>query len=287
MSIQSTIQAKAESYPPSMRRVADAILARPQVVLENTISELARACETSETSVIRFCRTLGLSGYVPLRIALATELGRETAQRGDEYGHGADIAPTDSTADMIAKIAFSEKLCLEETAAGLDVGQLDAVVDAIDAAGRTTIYGVGASGWSAADLQRKLLRIGRVSFAFGDAHDAMVAASIGGSGDVAVAFSHTGETREAVEFLRVASAHGSTTVAVTNRTDSVLAGTADLTLSTVVRETTFRSGAMASRIAQLMVADCIFVGVAQRRYEPTVELLRTTYDSVAPLRADR
>lgn len=287
MSIQSTIQSKAASYPPSMSRVAQAILARPQVVLENTISELARMCQTSETSVVRFCRTLGLAGYVELRIVLATELGRETAQRGEDEGHGADISPTDGTADMIAKIAFSEKMCLEETAAGLDVVELDKVIDAVDDAARTTIYGVGASGWSAADLQRKLMRIGRVSFAFGDAHDAMVAASIGGDGDVAVAFSHTGATREAVEFLRAAAAHGSTTVAITNVADSALATAADLTLLTVVRETTFRSGAMASRIAQLMLVDCIFVGVAQRRYEPTVELLRTTYDSVAPLREDR
>ncbi|PSL08545.1 RpiR family transcriptional regulator [Haloactinopolyspora alba] len=287
MSIQSNIQSKAASYPPSMRRVADAIRANPQVVLDRTISELARMCETSETSVVRFCRTLGLPGYVQLRLALATELGRETAQRGADEGHGADITPSDDTADMIAKIAFSERLCLEETAAGLDAAVLEAVVGAIDAAGRTTVYGVGASGWSAADLQRKLMRIGRVAFAFGDAHDAMVAASIGGAGDVAVAFSHSGATREAVEFLRAASAHGSTTVAVTNISDSALAEAADLTLLTVVRETTFRSGAMASRIAQLMLVDCVFVGVAQRRYEPTVELLRTTYDSVAPLREDR
>ncbi len=213
MSIQSTIQSKAASYPPSMRRVADAIIARPDVVLENTISELARMCDTSETSVVRFCRTLDLAGYVQLRIALATELGRETAQRGDETGHGADISLTDSTAELVAKIAFSEKLCLDETATGVDIAELDNVIDAVDAAGRTTIYGVGASGWSAADLQRKLMRIGRVSFALGDAHDAMVAASIGGTEDVAIAFSHTGATREAIEFLRAAGANGSTTVA--------------------------------------------------------------------------
>ena len=37
-------------------------------------------------------------------------------------------------------------------------------------------------------------------------------------------------------------------------------------LTTAARETTFRSGAMASRLAQLTVVDCVFVGVAQRTY---------------------
>lgn len=287
MSIQSSIQAKAAAYPPSMRRVADAILARPEVVLEKTITELARQCDTSETSVVRFCRTLGLSGYVQLRIALATEIGREAAQRGEDGRHGADIAPGDGLREMVAKISFSEGLCIEETAANLDVDVLTKVVDAVDGAGRIISYGVGASAWAATDLQRKLFRIGRVAFTFDDSHDAVLATALTGAGDVAIAFSHSGRTREAIEFLRSAGRHGATTVAITNNDGSPLAKVADLTLFTAVRETTFRSGAMASRIAQFVLVDCVFVGVAQRRFDSTVEALRVTYDSVAPLREDR
>lgn len=288
MSIQSTIQSKVTSYPPSMRRLAEAIVANPAVVVEKTISELARQCDTSETSVVRFCRTLGFSGYSQLRIALATELGRENAQRGgEETTHGADIADDDDLATAVSKISFSETLCIQETAENLNVSELEKVVDAVDGAGRTALFGVSSSGWSAADLQRKLVRIGRVAFEFDDAHDALTTAALLSPGDVAIAFSHSGKTREAMEFLRLAGHQGATTVAITNDGDSPLARAADLTLTTVVRETTFRSGAMASRIAQLMLVDCIFVGVAQRSYDSTVEALRVTYQAVAPLRGDR
>lgn len=287
MSIQSTIQSKVAGYPPSMRRLAEAIVANPAVVVEKTISELARQCDTSETSVVRFCRTLGLSGYSQLRIALATELGREGAQRGEATTHGADIADDDDLATAVSKIGFSETICIQETAENLNIAELEKVVDAVDNASRIALYGVSSSGWSAADLQRKLVRIGRVAFEFGDAHDAMTSAALLGPGDVAIAFSHSGTTREAVEFLRLSNKQGATTVAITNDGDSPLAKTAGLTLTTVVRETTFRSGAMASRIAQLMLVDCVFVGVAQRRYDSTVEALRATYQAVAPLRGDR
>lgn len=283
MSIQSTIQAKAGLYAPSMRRVAEAILQRPTVVMEKTISELAVQCETSETTIVRFCRTLGLTGYVQLRLALANEIGRETGQSGADNQHNTDIEESDSLSVMVAKIAFAETLCISETLASVDIDVLEKVVSAIDGAGRTTMFGVSSSGLSAADLQAKLLRIGRVAFAFIDSHDAVTSTALLSAGDVAIAFSHRGTTIEALHFLRSASEAGATTVAVTNNATSPLAQQADLSLLTTVRETRFRSGAMASRIAQLMIVDCIFVGVAHRRYEPTVHALEVTYAAVQPL----
>nr|WP_239579139.1 MurR/RpiR family transcriptional regulator [Microlunatus panaciterrae] len=278
------MQSRLNDLAPSMRRVAEAILARPEVVMEKTISELAHQCSTSETTIVRFCRAMGLSGYVQLRLALATEIGKETAQRGEVGDHGSDIAEDDSLAAMVAKIAFSETLCIEETLAGLDIDVLQRVVDAIDAASRITLYGVSASGWSADDLQRKLLRIGRVAFAFDDPHDATTSTALLAANDVAIGFSHRGTTTETVHFLQSARQQGATTVAITNAAGSPITAEADLTLLTSVRETKYRSGAMASRIAQLMIVDCIFVGVAQRRFAPTVAALKATYEAVTPLR---
>jgi DNA-binding MurR/RpiR family transcriptional regulator len=65
---------------------------------------------------------------------------------------------------------------------------------------------------------------------------------------------------------------------------SPLTGCADLVLTTTAREMTFRSGAMASRIAQLAVIDCLFVGVTQRSYDRTMTALNRTYRPVRPRR---
>ncbi len=51
-------------------------------------------------------------------------------------------------------------------------------------------------------------------------------------------------------------------------------------LTTAARETRFRSGALGSRIAQLMVVDCLFTGVAQASYDASMEALRSTYTIV-------
>ncbi|CAM3336228.1 MurR/RpiR family transcriptional regulator [Occultella aeris] len=285
MSIQSQIQAKRDTLAPSMRRVADAILADPSLVLEETISELARKCATSETTIVRFCRSLGLAGYVQLRLALATEVGREGARRSPAAAtYGSDISAGSTLEEVVASIGFTENLGIEETINSLDIAELGRVVDAIDAAARISVYGVSASGWSAADLHRKLFRIGRVAYSFADGHDAVTSLGLMGAGDVAVGFSHRGTTAEVVRFLEAARERGVTAVAITNAAGSPVAGAADLVLRTAVRESPFRSGAMASRTAQLLIVDCIFVAVAQRRMTETVDALRDTHDAVAQFR---
>jgi len=83
-----------------------------------------------------------------------------------------------------------------------------------------------------------------------------------------------------VEALEEAAKHGATTVAVTNFPRSPLARTADLVLTTAARETTYRSGAMASRIAQLTVIDCLFIGVAQQVLPDARKALEETASAV-------
>ncbi|NYE96416.1 DNA-binding MurR/RpiR family transcriptional regulator [Psychromicrobium silvestre] len=287
MSIQSTILTAKSSFSPSMTRVAEAVLTNPRLVLEKTITELAQYCQTSETTVVRFCRGIGLAGYVQLRFELATEIGREAAQFSAGVGHGADLNSGNTLVDTVARIAFAEVMSIEETVGKLDVEALAKVIDAVDQARSILLFGVGASNLGSQDLRRKLLRIGRMALEFTDAHDAISSAALIGPQDVAIGFSYSGNTYETVEFLKLAKASGATTVGITNSGNSKLATIADHVLLTSARETTFRAGAMASRIAQLAMVDFIFTGLAERNYDSSVAALKATFDSVEPLKKTR
>lgn len=280
MSIQTQIHSILPTLAPAARRVAEVILADPTLPMSLTISELARACDTSEPSVVRFCRQLGFTGYVQLRLALAQELGGDAARLGDNPTHGSDIGPGDSLNELVNKIAASETRSIRETIESLDLAALDLATRAIDEAPRVISFGVGASQTSAIDLQHKLFRIGRSAFTFSDAHEALVGAALLRPGDAAIGLSHAGRTIETVQFLSIAKSKGAATIAITNSKDSPLATSSDITLYTSARETPFRSGAMASRIAQLTLVDCLFTAVAQRRYEESVEALRGTYEAI-------
>lgn len=281
MSIQSKIHSHLPTLAPAARRVAEVMLADPTVVLRNTISQLAEKCSTSEPSVVRFCRVLGYAGYSELRLVMATELGREQAAAVDQRRFGSDISPDDSLQDTVAKIAYAETLGIDETLSSIDFDVLGQVVQTIGSARHVLVYGLGAGAIVADDLQHKLFRIKRTAQAFNQQHDALMGAALMEPDDVAIAFSHSGQTRETLAFIERAKETGAPTIAVTNVESSPLAKTADLCLFTMVRETAFRSGAMASRIAQLAVVDCIFAGVAQSSYEKTVNALEVTRAAVS------
>ncbi|WP_377267125.1 MurR/RpiR family transcriptional regulator [Peterkaempfera sp. SMS 1(5)a] len=273
------IRALMPNLPPSERRVAAAALADPAGVAGKTISELALTCETSETTVVRFCRAVGLRGYPELRIGLAAAAGNEDNTAG-WTGVGSDIGPRDPLSDVVKKLGFADARAVEDTVGQLDLTVLKRVIDAVVSADRIDLYGVGASALIALDLQQKLHRIGRPVYAWADSHIALTSAALLKRGDVAIGVSHTGDTRDTVLSLAEARDNGATTVAITNFPRSQISEVADYVLTTAVRETTFRSGAMASRIAALTVVDCLFVGVAQRNHTRTLKALERTYTAV-------
>lgn len=284
MSIQSTIEASASTLPPSLARIAGAVRENPSIVIDMTINELATACSTSVASVVRFCRAIGFSGYAPLRMALATELGKEAAQFSAKGAYGSEISDDDTLREAVSKLAALELLAIEETVARLDFEVLEAAISDIDRAERILLHGIGASRFVAEDLAHKLLRVGRNARLITDPHEAIAATVLNTGPTVVVGFSHSGVTRETVRFLRTAADNGAATIAVTSAKGSPLADAADHALFTEVRESTFRAGAMVSRIAQLALVDCLFIGVAKRRFAETVDALQRTREATRALR---
>ncbi len=274
------IRALMPTLPPSEQRVAEAAIADPVGVAGKTISELAAECSTSETTVVRFCRAAGLKGYPDLRIKLASAVGSEHNDPTWSSAGGGDIGSDDSLASVVGKLGFADAHAVQDTIAQLDLDVLQRAIDEVVGAGAVDLYGVGASALIALDLQQKLNRIGRRASAWPDRDGALTSAALLGRGDLAIGISHTGATDDTVVALREAWDNGATTVAITNFPHSPITEVADHVLTTAARETTFRSGAMSSRIAALTLVDCLFVGVAQRNHSRTTRALERTYTAV-------
>src|ERR687892_486336 len=82
------------------------------------------------------------------------------------------------------------------------------VADAVVAARRIDIYGIGASGFVGQDLHQKLHRIGLLAFSWPDPHAALTSAALLDAECVAIAISHTGTTLDTVDALRAARESG-------------------------------------------------------------------------------
>jgi DNA-binding MurR/RpiR family transcriptional regulator len=271
---------------PSKRRVADHILRDPGLASTQTISEMAHAAQTSETTVLRLCHELGVRGYRELRVALAAESGREQERAESREIVGGDIGRDDDLDSIIETVTFTDRQAIADTARVIDRDALARAIRLVASARRIDIVGVGASAVVALDLQQKLHRIGLIAYAWHDTHAALTAAAILGPGDLVIGISHTGATLDTLDAIREASAHGAATVALTGVPHSPVATAADVLLVTADRETTFRSGATASRIAALSVVDVLFVAVAQLRFDDAIAALDATRRAVASRRTD-
>jgi DNA-binding MurR/RpiR family transcriptional regulator len=275
--ITPAISSLLPSMTPAAARIAQLMLEDPGRVSRMTISELSDAARTSESTIVRTARALGFSGYSGLRLALAAS----GAEAGDERPTlTADIARDDPLDVVVRKLAAAEENALRTTVGRVDVRVLETVVDVIAQARRVDVYGVGVSGLVARDLWQKLHRIGITCHAHVEVHQALTSAVLLGPQDVAIAVSHSGQTADVLEPIRRARENGTTTVALTSRPRSPLARVADHTLLSAGREEPLRPGAMASRTSQLLVADCIFTGVAQRRYDQAITAPSLTYETL-------
>ncbi|NYI07637.1 MurR/RpiR family transcriptional regulator [Allostreptomyces psammosilenae] len=278
--LRSRIRTLLPSMTRSMQRVAEAVVADPAGCAVLTVTEMAVRTGTSEATVVRTARLLGYPGYRDLRIALAGTAVRERV--AEPPGVVADITLDDPMSEVVAKLAREEQQTLADTAAQLDPATLSAAVDSLVAARRIDVYGIGASGLVAQDLVQKLLRIGMVAHAHCEMHSAVTSAVVLRPGDVAVAITDSGGTVDVIEPLRAAFERGATTIAVTGRPKAPVVRYADHVLTTTAgRETELRPGALGSRTSQLLVVDCLFIGVAQRTYDSTRNALAASRAALA------
>jgi DNA-binding MurR/RpiR family transcriptional regulator len=256
---------------PAEQRVARLVVADPGAAAARTVTDLATAAGTSEATVIRFCRSVGVPGYPQLRLRLAAEAGRPAHAEGraapvSSGNGGRHLPPAEADmAGLIAAVAAEDARAITDTAARLDPAACAAVVDAVGRAGRVDVHGADGSAQPAAELRLRLQRIGVPVFGWPDGPAAVTSAALLGPGDVAIGLSHSGRTASTVQVLRRAADQGARTVAVTTFPRSALGRAAELVLATGIGDTPQRRGPGAGRAAQLTVVDVLVLGVTRRR----------------------
>jgi RpiR family carbohydrate utilization transcriptional regulator len=104
----------------------------------------------------------------------------------------------------------------------LDKGALVRAIDALEKAKRIEFFGFGASGILALDAQQKFPLFGVPCLAHTDSHQQFIAAAMMGPGDVAVAFSNTGETVAMIDIARTARENGATVIGVSGSDSPLL-----------------------------------------------------------------
>ena len=260
------IRGSLDSLRNSEKKVAKCVLGDPEAVVTASITELAEKAGTSEPTVIRFCRKLGLGGYMELRLNLARDL--PSAQYIFE-----NVGDTDSLAEIAGKIINAHREALSNTLNKLDLDDFEAAVGALRAARRIEFYGLGGSAIIARDAHHKFFRLGMPCVAYDDPHMQVMSAALLGPEDVVVVISHTGSTKDIIDSAKVARKAGAKIIGILGNENAPLSKVCDIALSVFSKEAALRLAPMTSRLVQLAVIDVLFVTVAMRDFSETKERL--------------
>jgi DNA-binding MurR/RpiR family transcriptional regulator len=257
---------------PKEQQIAMFILDFPNDVVNMSVDELASACGTSASSVVRLCKSAGYSGYKELCRALSTDLA---LNQNDTITY-TDIRPGDSVDSIVRNVCMSNMKAIENTMSMLNTGDLENAVNAIAKANRVDFYGIGSSGTVALDARNKFMRINKLSMSSADPHEQILSATTLKKGDVAVLISYTGDTKDILETADIVKQTEATMVSITRYTKNLLSERADIRLYSSSSETMIRSGAMGSRIGQLTIVDILYTAVTSLEYDKVKKYLDKT-----------
>jgi len=254
------LKAGYESFSSSETRIVDAIIAAPSEVPTFSSQELARICDVSQSSVIKFCQKLGYKGFPALKLALSAEMGRSENERLVHQ----NIFSDDPIGSVAQKLYESKVGALAGTMRINSGADLEAAVTLIEKASRIIIFGVGGSALVALDLTWKLSKFGKAVIFSGDSHAQLANLVSFTPQDLLVAISYLGRTNEVRVAVEHANANGIPVLAICGLGAQPFDLQNGIMLTCVADENLVRSSSIATRTAQFAITDLLFVSMTQR-----------------------
>lgn len=273
-SVAAAIEARLPDLGEGDVRIAQIMLAFGPDLIHHSVSEISERAGSSLSSVVRCCQRLGFKGSHDLKIALSRDPSHPTHNLVE------NSSTDQSPMHILGRVAASAQEAVAGVTASIDPQGLDAAVDILAGAGRILLVGVGTSAAMVQDAAYRLSTIGLNAEAPADVHVQHVKARLLSPGDVCLAVSHTGATRETLSTVAAARAAGARVVAISSFVRSPLIDLVDVGLIAASRGTLYRAEAMASRIAHTVILDTLHVALAQRM-EAATEALEATADALA------
>ena len=265
------------SYPAlaaSEARVANWIMQQPQKIIHLSMAQVAQSCGVSDTTVLRFCRNAGFQGYTDLKLSIARDVVSPTQIIHD------DIAEGDGPAVVARKVFMSNIQALYDTLEVLDENALIKTINLLTAARRILIVGVGTSGPIVHSMYNMLMRLGLPCKAETDSYLQLMEVALLGPGDVVVAISQSGTSIDPVLTLKQAKENSAATICINGNAQSSITDYADVTLLSVDREA--RIEAIASRLAQVSIADALYVIMALNTIDTATQNEKRIWDALLP-----
>lgn len=252
------------SLNPAEQLVAAYVQSNPEEAAVHSLQALASAVGTSDTTVLRFCRSIGYTGFQDFKLSLLPELLTRGAPVREQLESGQTASGYGMYRDRVSDDVTTTLNNLRAT----DI-QRSSV--AIRNAYLTTIIGVASSNGIAKVLENSLRSIGINAQSLSDRVEIERKATMFRSDEVVIGISHSGTAPEVAIGLERARERGAFTIAVTNFSPSLVSEAAEVTLLTYSPEGLIGSLLCHPRVLQLVVLMVLLTEVTSMLSEGTTD----------------
>ncbi|WP_217876049.1 MurR/RpiR family transcriptional regulator [Pseudoalteromonas shioyasakiensis] len=259
MSTFVKIKALRQSLSSSEAKLADFTLNSANAIRNLSSVELAKVVGVSQSSVVKFSQKLGYKGFPAFKLAVIDALNDETSE---PKLHG-KITLNDSLEQIAEKLLSSKLAVLTETKNLNEAPAVEKAVELLKSAKRILICGLGGSALVAKDFSYKLQKLGMPAIAEPDGHAQLAYVATFSKGDLVIAISESGMTREIAEVVKHAKRNASSVISVTKFGSSLVADSADVKLYSVAEGESVRLSSILARTAQDFVIDILFIALTQ------------------------
>lgn len=273
--LASFIQQEKEKLSATEGKIADHFLELDNEVVNKTLTSLAEEIGVSEASIYKFVKKLGFDGFQDFKIQVASNL-RADHSKQKAVTVLSELKTSDKPSEIAQKIINYNIEMLNDFRSYVNENELEKALDLMYSCSTFHFFGSGGASVLAFDAYHKFLRSKfQCSYVF-DYHFQLSQATKLGKNDLAMVFSHSGNTHETMEITRILKENGVKIITFTGNPASELVKLSDLTFFIYTEEAAFHSEALTSTVIYSTIMDILFINLMFRDQEEN----RTAMDGV-------
>jgi len=247
-----TIRSIYSKLSEKEKKIADYILENPELVIHQTINEVADYLQLADATVFRFSKRVGYKGFQAMKIALASELidsetknihstiDKEDSKNPSEFIFKTTIHSLEKTYELLDKIALSK------------------AVETILSASRVQFFGSGTSAILALDTFYRFSSAGINACAFLETPFQVITAAKLTKNDVAIVIAQSDTSKDLLTIMEAIKKTGATIITVTDSSKSPINLNADIALYSFTDQI-HEAGMLSLRSAQLVLLDALYM----------------------------
>lgn len=254
--IINKVKALAHSHNVNQQKISHFIIDLHFDLAQYSATKMGAQLGISDSSIIRYAKSLGCSGFPDLKLQLAAQ-SQHVSPRHNQSVYD-DIQSSDSTRDILAKSQYLFTSKIEQSLSLIEADTIEHCAELLVHADKIVLSGIGSSALVASDINHKLIRSGCNVHFNPDYHTQIIQASLLKCNDVLFVISARGNTQEVLTAIDKAREAKAKVIALTQYGEGKVAQQADYVIPYSYTEEHSQLGMVTPQLLQMIAFDVLF-----------------------------